>query len=126
MSTVHGRADGVHARGSLRPEEDVAMSVAPVVDMGHEECGRKARPRQPVQLVVTDGLGMDERMPAVRTGIFGLRRFQRIQCIVHGAVPVGMDKELSFAMRRLDNGEELLARIGGIAAVVRIAPERRS
>lgn len=93
--------------------------------MGNEKRGREARRRQPVQLIVADGLGMDERVPAVRAGIFGLRGFQRIQRVVHGAVPVGVDKELSLAMRRLDDGKELFTRIGRVTAPVRIAPERR-
>lgn len=36
-----------------------------------------------------------------------------------------MDEELPLAVRGLDDGEKLLARIGRIAAIVRIAPERR-
>ena len=100
------------------------MPVAPVVDVGYEERGREARLAEPIQLIVPDGLGVDQDVAAAFTGVLGLCGFKGIQRVVHSPVAVCVDEELPVPVRLLDDGEQLLTRIGGVALVIGIALER--
>ena len=76
------------------PKEDVPMAVAPVIGVYGEEGRNHAEPFDAVELILADGLAMDDDVPRVGPGVRLLRFLKGVEDVFDARVAVAVDGDL--------------------------------
>ena len=111
--------------GSRRPERNLAVVFAPVVNVRREEACRHSQLCHAIQLILSHGLRMDQRVPVVGSRSRVQNPVKRFKHNVRSRVAVDVDVHLETRfMQRQDLLEHAFGGNRRFAAVVGIPVER--
>src|SRR5687768_12442751 len=98
QAALAGGTQRTDARSAFRPEKNIPMPVAPVVNVSHEKRGRHAEFAHAIELVCSWRLTVLDPVPRVVPRMLALRLSEGEQDIVDRRVAVAMDRHLVAAM----------------------------